>query len=48
MQVAIDPARFVGIESVADAVDHLYSGNSIGKVVVQLGPSPPPASVSRL
>lgn len=32
MQVAIDPKRFVGLNAVADAVEHLHSGRSIGKV----------------
>jgi len=32
MQVAIDPKRFVGLNAVADAVEHLHSGKSIGKV----------------
>ena len=33
---AIDPAEFRGLESVADAVEHLHSGKSRGKVVVWL------------
>lgn len=37
LQVAIDPTPFVGLESVADAVEYLHSGQSMGKVVVQLG-----------
>lgn len=32
LQIAIDPTRFVGLESVADAVEHLHSGKSLGKV----------------
>lgn len=36
LHVAIDPTRFVGLESVADAGDHLRSGRSVGKVVVDL------------
>jgi NADPH-dependent curcumin reductase CurA len=36
LQVAIDSARFVGVESVAAAVARLQSGASTGKVVVQL------------
>ena len=36
LQVAIDPTEFRGLESVADAVDHLHSGQSRGKVVVWL------------
>lgn len=30
--------RFVGLESVFRAVDHMYSGGNLGKVVVALGP----------
>eukprot|EP00899_Mesostigma_viride_P023429 jgi/Mesvir1/4270/Mv22230-RA.1 len=36
LKVEVDPRLFVGIESVADAVDHLQSGRSSGKVVVQI------------
>lgn len=32
LHVAIDPAPFVGINSVPDAVAHLHSGASMGKV----------------
>jgi NADPH-dependent curcumin reductase CurA len=32
----IDPRRFAGLESVADAVEHLLAGNNVGKVVVDL------------
>ncbi|MEM6785448.1 MAG: quinone oxidoreductase family protein [Bacteroidota bacterium] len=35
-QVAIDPVRFDGLEAVPDAVEHLHSGQSQGKVVVWL------------
>lgn len=42
-QVALDPRQFVGVDSIADAVDYLYSGRSLGKVVVQLAAQPPPA-----
>ena len=35
LQVAIDPTEFVGVESVVDAVEHLHSGQSRGKVVVR-------------
>lgn len=31
-QVAIDPKHFQGLDSVADAVAHLQSGRSLGKV----------------
>ena len=33
---------FKGLESIFDAVDYLYTGQSKGKVVVEL--NPPPAS----
>lgn len=36
LTVAVDPSRFVGLESVAAAVAHLHSGKSMGKVVVRL------------
>ncbi|CAH9125801.1 unnamed protein product [Cuscuta epithymum] len=39
LKVAIDPKTFVGLNSVADAVEHLHSGNSTGKVVVCIDPS---------
>ena len=35
--VAGPPCRFVGVSSVSQAVQHLYSGSSVGKVVVQVG-----------
>ena len=41
----MDPRRFVGLEAVPDAVDHLQSGSSVGKVFVQL--ADPPASAAR-
>ncbi|PWA79250.1 Alcohol dehydrogenase, C-terminal [Artemisia annua] len=37
--VAIDPKSFVGVQSVADAVEYLHSGKSVGKVVVCIDPS---------
>lgn len=39
LQVAIDPARFRGVVSLLDAVDHLVGGRSIGKVVVDVRPA---------
>ncbi|KAK3420604.1 hypothetical protein EUGRSUZ_G01454 [Eucalyptus grandis] len=39
LKVAIDPKRFVGLNAVADAVEHLHSGKSIGKVVVCIDPT---------
>lgn len=32
MQVSIDPKQFLGLDSVADAVEYLHSGKSFGKV----------------
>jgi NADPH-dependent curcumin reductase CurA len=32
LKITIDPTRFVGLNSVADAVEYLHSGHSIGKV----------------
>jgi len=39
-----DSAKFKGLEQVADAIDYLYQGKNIGKVVVELIPSKPPQS----
>jgi len=36
LKVLIDPTPFVGLESVADAVEHLLAGRNLGKVVVRL------------
>eukprot|EP00960_Hanusia_phi_P058206 763811-Hanusia_phi.AAC.10 len=36
LKVLIDTKKFHGLESVADAVDHMLSGNTIGKVVVKI------------
>jgi NADPH-dependent curcumin reductase CurA len=33
----VDSARYNGLEQVADAVDHLYSGKNVGKVIVHIG-----------
>lgn len=41
----MDPRRFVGLEAVADAVEHLQSGRSVGKVYVQLA-QPPTATAA--
>ncbi len=38
LKVALDPTPFCGVESILDAVDHLVSGASIGKVVVDVRP----------
>lgn len=36
LRVLVDPTPFVGLERAADAVEHLLSGRSCGKVVVRL------------
>ncbi|HKZ74861.1 MAG TPA: zinc-binding dehydrogenase [Steroidobacteraceae bacterium] len=36
LRVLVDPTPFVGLESVADAVEHVLSGRSSGKVVIRL------------
>lgn len=36
LKVLVDPTPFKGLESVADAINHLTSGKNIGKVVVDL------------
>lgn len=35
LKVFIDPVEFHGVEAVADAVEHLHSGRSLGKVLVR-------------
>jgi len=43
----MDPRRFVGLKAVPDAVDWLQSGQSVGKVYVQLAPQlPAPAGAA--
>ncbi|KAJ9159604.1 hypothetical protein P3X46_025101 [Hevea brasiliensis] len=39
LKVSIDPKRFVGVHAVADAVEYLHSGKSVGKVVVCIDPN---------
>uniref|UniRef100_A0A1D1XRB2 Zinc-binding alcohol dehydrogenase domain-containing protein 2 n=1 Tax=Anthurium amnicola TaxID=1678845 RepID=A0A1D1XRB2_9ARAE len=39
LKVAMDPKKFLGLRSVADAVDYLHSGQSHGKVVVCIDPT---------
>uniref|UniRef100_A0A0A9EB63 Alcohol dehydrogenase-like C-terminal domain-containing protein n=1 Tax=Arundo donax TaxID=35708 RepID=A0A0A9EB63_ARUDO len=39
LKVSLDPKKFVGVASLADAVEYLHSGKSIGKVVVCIDPS---------
>jgi len=41
-------SAMLGASGVAGAVDRLYSGKSVSKVVMQLGQLVPSASVSRL
>jgi NADPH-dependent curcumin reductase CurA len=36
LRVLVDPTPFVGVGSVADAVEHLLAGRNLGKVVVRL------------
>eukprot|EP00271_Cylindrocystis_brebissonii_P011675 TRINITY_DN29580_c0_g1_i1.p1 TRINITY_DN29580_c0_g1~~TRINITY_DN29580_c0_g1_i1.p1 ORF type:complete len:659 (-),score=121.71 TRINITY_DN29580_c0_g1_i1:431-2407(-) len=48
LQVAIDGTDFTGLEAVTDAVEHLHSGRSFGKVVVRIAPDAPPVRPSRL
>lgn len=39
LKIGIDPKQFVGLHSVADAVEYLHSGKSAGKVVVCIDPT---------
>lgn len=39
LKVAVDPKKFLGLGSVADAVEYLHSGESLGKVVVCIDPA---------
>lgn len=39
LKIAIDPKQFIGLHSVADAVEYLHSGKSVGKVVVCIDPA---------
>ncbi|XP_059449614.1 uncharacterized protein LOC132180722 [Corylus avellana] len=39
LKIAVDPKRFLGLHAVADAVEYLHSGKSVGKVVVCIDPS---------
>jgi len=36
LKVAVDPTKFEGLASVADAVDFLYQSKNVGKVVVTI------------
>lgn len=48
LKVAVDPTAFNSLEAVADAVDHLHSGHSIGKVVVKIQSQESASNQSRL
>ncbi|KAI3922212.1 hypothetical protein MKX01_005901 [Papaver californicum] len=39
LKVFLDPKKFTGVESVANAVEYLHSGKSVGKVVVCIDPN---------
>ncbi|KAL5982434.1 hypothetical protein ACLOJK_016505 [Asimina triloba] len=39
LKVSLDPKKFLGLDSVADAVEYLHSGRSQGKVVVCVDPT---------
>ncbi|CAI0447150.1 unnamed protein product [Linum tenue] len=39
LKISLDPKSFIGVHSVADAVEYLHSGKSVGKVVVCIDPS---------
>lgn len=39
LKVLVDPKRFLGVQSVVDAVEYLHSGKSVGKVVVCIDPT---------
>ncbi|KAG7030991.1 Prostaglandin reductase-3 [Cucurbita argyrosperma subsp. argyrosperma] len=39
LKVSVDPKRFLGVQSVVDAVEYLHSGKSVGKVVVCIDPT---------
>ncbi len=40
----VDSKQFVGVDQVADAIDWMYAGNNVGKVIVTITPSAPAAS----
>jgi len=48
LKVGMDSAAFRGVQSVQDAVDHLQSGRSIGKVFVQIATELPPTTSSKM
>ena len=36
LQSVVDPSEFLGVEAIADAVEHLHAGRNLGKPVVRL------------
>lgn len=38
LQSIVDPQTFVGLEAVPDAIDYLYQGKNVGKIVIDLAP----------
>ncbi|KAL2613698.1 hypothetical protein R1flu_025390 [Riccia fluitans] len=48
LKVTVDPSPFIGVDSAVDAVEHLHSGRSVGKVVVQLAPDAAKNAYARL
>ncbi len=46
LKVGVDACRFVGVEAAADAVEHLLSGRSAGKVVLQVAADAPPGGAA--
>ena len=41
LRALVDPTPFVGLEQVADAVEHLLAGRNSGKVVIRIPDAPP-------
>ena len=37
----VDSKQFSGLEQVADAIDWMYQGKNVGKVIVNISPSAP-------
>lgn len=48
LRCAVDPAEFEGLGAVADAVAHLQTGRSAGKVAVRLAAPPPVVQQAKL
>jgi NADPH-dependent curcumin reductase CurA len=36
-----DTKKFIGLESIPNAIDHMFSGQNVGKIVVQIATSVP-------